>query len=126
MFSSVYNGRQPTENSITILYNIYVWLARSAIWYKYNKKLGLASRIANHIAYETIANPETGEVFVAAGEIITPEVAEEIQNAGINIVDIKLGDKRIRVIGNGIVNIHKVLPNVDLSKLHFKEEVKKT
>ena len=66
---------------------------------------------------------ETGEVFVTAGEIITPEVAEDIQNAGINIVDIKLGDKKIRVIGNGIVNIHKVLPNVDLSKLHFKDEV---
>ena len=66
---------------------------------------------------------ETGEVFVTAGEIITPEVAENIQNAGINIVDIKLGDKKIRVIGNGTVNIYKVLPNVDLSKLHFKENV---
>ena len=66
---------------------------------------------------------ETGEVFVTAGEIITPEVAEDIQNAGINIVDIKIGEKKIRVIGNGIVNIHKVLPNVDLSSLHFKEDV---
>ena len=34
-----------------------------------------------------------------------------------------MGEQRVRVIGNGIVNIHKVLPNVDLSKLHFKEEV---
>ena len=40
------------------------------------------------------------------------------------VVDIKLNDKKVRVIGNGIVNIHKVLPNVDLSTLHFKEEVK--
>ena len=36
---------------------------------------------------------------------------------------IELINKKVRVIGNGTVNIHKVLPNVDLSKLHFKEDV---
>ena len=91
--------------------------------FKFNQKLSIANRIKNQVAFEDIMDKETGEVFVTAGEIITPEVAEDIQNAGINIVDIKLGDKKIRVIGNGIVNIHKVLPNVDLSKLHFKDEV---
>ena len=91
--------------------------------FKFNQKLGLANRIKNQVAFEDIMDKETGEVFVTAGEIITPEVAEDIQNAGINIVDIKHGDKKVRIIGNGTVNIHKVLPNVDLSKLHFKEEV---
>ena len=91
--------------------------------FKFNQKLGLANRIKNQVAFEDIMDKETGEVFVAAGEIITPEVAEDIQNAGINIVDIKHGDKKVRIIGNGTVNIHKVLPNVDLSKLHFKEYV---
>ena len=66
---------------------------------------------------------ETGEVFVTAGEVISAEVAEAIQNAGINVVDIKFGDKKLRIIGNGIVNIHSVLPNVDLSSLHIKEYV---
>ena len=51
------------------------------------------------------------------------EAAETIQNAGINVVDIKFGDKKLRIIGNGIVNIHSVLPNVDLSSLHIKEYV---
>ena len=91
--------------------------------FKFNQKLSIANRIKNQVAFEDIMDKETGEVFVAAGEVITPEVAEEIQNAGINIVDLKIGDKKVRVIGNGIVNIHKVLPNVDLSSLHFKEEV---
>ena len=66
---------------------------------------------------------ETGEVFVNAGEIISEEVAEQIQNSGINIVDLKLNDKKVRVIGNGTVNIYKALPTVDLSKVHFKDEV---
>ena len=91
--------------------------------FKFNQKLSIANRIKNQIAFEDIMDKETGEVFVTAGEVITPEVAEDIQNAGINIVNLKIGDKKIKVIGNGIVNIHKVLPNVDLSSLHFKEEV---
>ncbi len=91
--------------------------------YKFNQKLSLAERIKDKIAANDIVDSETGEVFVQAGEIISEEVAENIQNSGINIVDIKLGEKTIRIIGNGTVNIHKVLPNVDLSKLHFKELV---
>ena len=92
--------------------------------YKFNQKLSLAARITGHIAYNDIMDQETGEVFVNAGEIISEEVAEQIQNSGINIVDLKLNDKKVRVIGNGTVNIYKALPTVDLSKVHFKDEVK--
>ena len=66
--------------------------------YKFNQKLGLAGRIVGHIAYEDIMDKETGEIFVNAGEKISEGVAEEIQDAGINIVDIKLNDKKVRVI----------------------------
>ena len=34
-----------------------------------------------------------------------------------------VGDKKVRIIGNSTCNIHKVLPTVDLSKLHIKELV---
>ncbi len=91
--------------------------------YKFNQKLGLAGRIKDKIAAENIVDNETGEVFVQAGEVITEETAENIQNAGINIVDILVGERKVRIIGNSVVNIHKVLPKVDLSKLHFKELV---
>ena len=65
--------------------------------FKFNQKLSIANRIKNQIAFEDIMDKETGEVFVTAGEVITPEVAEDIQNAGINILN--------------------------LNSLHFKEEV---
>ena len=91
--------------------------------YKFNQKLALAGRIKGRVAATDIVDNETGEVFVQAGEIITEEVAENIQNAGINMVDITVGERIVRIIGNSTVNIHKVLPNVDLSKLHFKELV---
>ncbi len=73
--------------------------------YKYNKKLNLASRITNMVAYEDVINPETGELFVGKDEVITKEIATEIQNSGINVVDVKYEDKKIRIIGNGTVDI---------------------
>lgn len=91
--------------------------------YKFNQKLALAGRIKDQVSAKDIVDAETGEVLVQAGEIITEEVAENIQNSGINSVDITLGDKTVRIIGNSTVNIHKVLPTVDLSKLHIKELV---
>ena len=94
--------------------------------YKFNQKLSLSARIKGQIAFNDILDKETGEVLAQAGETITEEMAEKIQDAGINVVDIKHHEhdgKKIRIIGNGTVNIHNVLPTVDLSKLHFKELV---
>ena len=91
--------------------------------YKFNQKLSLATRITGQISAKDIMDAETGEVFVQAGEVISAEVAEDIQNSGINIVDILVEDKTIRIIGNGIVDIHKVLPIVDFSTLNIKEKV---
>ena len=91
--------------------------------YKFNQKLDLATRIKGKVSATDIMDAETGEVFVQAGEVISAEVAEDIQNSGINIVDILVEDKTIRIIGNGIVDIHKVLPTVDFSTLNIKEKV---
>ena len=91
--------------------------------YKFNKKLKLATRITEQVTYDDIVNPETGEVLVEKGNKITAEIAEEIQDSGINIVDVNVNDEKVRIIGNGVVNIYKMLPNVDLKDLHFNEGV---
>ena len=90
--------------------------------YKYNQKLCLATRITNQIAFADIINPETGEVLVEKDCAITAELAEEIQNSGINIVDVKVNDKKVRIIGNGTVDIHKVL-DIDFKDVVIKEAV---
>ena len=91
--------------------------------FKFNQKLSLATRITGRIAYSNIVDPETGEVLAEKDTAISEEAAIAIQNSGINVVDVKVDDKPVRVIGNGMVNIHSVLPNVDLSDLHIKEMV---
>ena len=93
--------------------------------YKFNKKLGLAGRIENQIAYNDIVNPETGEVFVEKDAVITKDAAIQIQNSGINIVDVKVEDKKVRIIGNGTVDIHSFVDtDIDIKELVNYEVLK--
>ena len=91
--------------------------------YKYNKKLSLAERISNHIAYENIVNPETGEILVQKDSLITREVAKEIQDAGINVVYVKIEDKKAKVIGNGTVDIKAYVAPKIAEELGIKVDV---
>jgi len=90
--------------------------------YKFNKKLSIHLRIANQIAAKDIVNPSTGEIIVSKGEKIDRETSVVIQNAGVNVVDIQVEDKTIRILGNNFVDIHKhVAFNID--DLHVRELV---
>ena len=91
--------------------------------YKFDQKLSLATRITGKVASKDIMDSETGEIFVQAGEVITEEVAKDIQNSGINMVEVTVGERIVKVIGNGTVDIHAVLPTLDLSELEIKENV---
>ncbi|MCB2290308.1 DNA-directed RNA polymerase subunit beta [Clostridium sp. CS001] len=90
--------------------------------YKFNKKLSINHRIANQISAENIVNPITGEVIVEKDQKIDRETALEIQDLGINVVDLQIEDKVIRVVGNHFVNIHKVV-KFDISDLNIREMV---
>ena len=71
--------------------------------YKYNKKLGIASRINGHIVAEPIINSRTGEVMAEPDEVLTRAKAEEIERAGVDTVFLKCGDRIVKVISNGTV-----------------------
>ena len=73
--------------------------------YKYNKKLGIASRINGHIVAEPIINSRTGEVMAEPDEVLTRAKAEEIERAGVDTVFLKCGDRIVKVISNGMVDL---------------------
>ena len=83
----------------------------------------MATRITGKVSTKDVMDAETGEVFVQAGEVISEDVAKDIQNSGINMVEVTVGDRTVKVIGNGTVDIHAVLPTLDLSELEIKENV---
>lgn len=92
--------------------------------YKFNKKLALFNRIYDRRAADDIVDPETGEILISEGEKITREKAIEIENSGINVVDILLDDgKRIRVLGNNFVSQEAFDLPFSLTDLGFKEKI---
>ena len=121
-------GEPPTvENAKTLLNNLLFDPKRYDLAkvgrHKFLKKLSLASRIAGRIAGENIANPSTGELLAAAGDLISKETAIAIQDAGINEVIIDAEDRKLKVIGNLTVNLSGFL-NFDASSLNIKERVR--
>ena len=121
-------GEPPTVESASSLINALFFDAKrydlaKVGRYKFNKKLALAYRIMNRIAYDDVINPETGEVFVKADEKISYDDAWKIQNAGINAVTIKTEDeKKVKVIGNNFVDIKEHI-HFDIDDLKIKEKV---
>lgn len=80
--------------------------------YKYNKKLNLAGRIAGQCLSHPIVNPLTGELMAEAGQIVSRDLAREIDDAGVTIAFVTLtehsGEEReVKVISNGMVDIQK-------------------
>ena len=71
--------------------------------YKYNKKLAIAARIAGRVLSQDVVNPHTAEVMAPAGTTLTREMAEQIQNVGVNTVFIQGEDREIRIVGNNFV-----------------------
>ena len=121
-------GEPPTVESASSLINALFFDAKrydlaKVGRYKFDQKLSLATRITGKVAAKDIMDGETGEIFVQAGEVITEETAHDIQNSGINIVELTVGEHTVKVIGNGTVDIHKVLPTLDLAELNIKENV---
>ena len=98
-----------TRNYINLLFfsDQYYNLARVGR-YKFNKKLSIANRIAGQVAFENIVHED--EVLVKSGEVISTEVAEHIQDLGINEVVLNINGKKHLVRGNNQVKLSAVFP----------------
>ncbi len=86
--------------------------------FKYNQKMAIGTRIKNQTAAEDIIDPQTGEILVSAGEVIGAGKAEEIENAGINSVTVRVEDKDVKIFSNGMVRLENYVP---IEKSRLKE-----
>ncbi len=73
--------------------------------YKFNKKLMFRNRIRHHILAEDVVDVLTGEVMAKAGEKVTAEMADAIQNAAIPFVMLQTEEKNVKVLSNMMVDI---------------------
>lgn len=135
-----------TEGAETLLNNMFFDgrrydLAQVGI-YKVNKKLSLATRITGHRTAEAVISDD-GEVVADAGQIITAEIAQNIQQSGVNHVLINpiivSGDsvieseEKVKVIGNGRIEAKlyleavfgpDVVEKISLQECGIKEQVR--
>ena len=73
--------------------------------YKFNKKLMLRNRIRHHILAEDVVDTLTGEVLAKAGDKVTAEMADAIQNAAVPFVWIQTEERNVKVLSNMMVDI---------------------
>ena len=95
--------------------------------YKYNKKLSLFDRIVGATLSQPVIAPLTGELLAEEGEVVSKEKATEIEQAGVNVVCVKVDDdKEIKVISNGMVDIKPYFPQFteeQLDEIGINEKV---
>ena len=137
-------GEPPTvESSLTHLNNLFFDAKRYDLCrfgrYKYNKKLGIASRLAGHTLSRPVINEMTGELLFDAGTTLTYEQAEQIQEAGVKAAfltveckeyyvteagenAIRFVQREVKVIGNGMVDLQPYV-QFDISKYEINEKV---
>ena len=73
--------------------------------YKFNKKLMFRNRIRHHILAEDVVDTQTGEILAKAGDKVTAELADAIQNAAIPSVWIQTEERNVKVLSNMMVDI---------------------
>ena len=92
--------------------------------YKYNKKLNLAGRIAGHALARPLVNPSTGEMMADAGVVVTRAMAEEMDDAGVPVAYLKLDDREVKVLSNGMVDIKKYVSFDAEAECNINERVR--
>ncbi len=137
-------GEPPTvDNAVSHLNSLFFDSKRYDLSrfgrYKYNKKLGLSSRLSGHRLSRPVANPLTGEILAEADELITYEKAAEIEQAGVFEVFVTVEHKElntsaagetgsrserheVKIIGNGMVDIAPYI-SFDASRYGINERV---
>ena len=75
--------------------------------YKYNKKLRLEGRLVGQVLAQPVANPSTGELMGEAGQTVTKEMADAMDDAGVMVAVVTVGEKEVKIISNGMVDIQK-------------------
>ena len=137
-------GEPPTvDSAITHINNLFFDARRYDLCrfgrYKYNKKLGIASRIVGYTLTRPVVNPLTGEIIADEGELVTRELADEIEASGVSEAFIsvekretitsqtgevthKVETVEVKVIGNGMVDIDRYV-DFDAKPFGINEKV---
>ena len=103
-------GEPPTLDSAETLINGLFFDPRrydiSAVGrYKFNKKLSLWPRLAGQKLAAPLADPRTGEIVAEAGETLTRESAQALENRGISEALVDVDGVQVKLFSNRMVDM---------------------
>ncbi|MBO5504024.1 MAG: DNA-directed RNA polymerase subunit beta, partial [Lachnospiraceae bacterium] len=90
--------------------------------YKFNKKLSFRNRIRGHVLAEDVVDEATGDILGSAGDTVTAQMADEIQDAAIPYVWIRTEERNVKVLSNLMVDITHFV-DCDPAELGITEKV---
>ena len=97
--------------------------------YKYNKKLGISSRLEGFKVTQPVISELTGEILADAGDMITPELAYRIEQEGVTVAYVDSEGEEVKVYSNGMVDIGEYVPMFtedELEEIGINEKVRFT
>ena len=137
-------GEPPTvESAVAHLNNLFFDARRYDLArfgrYKFNKKLGIGSRLSGHVLSRPVVDPLTGEILADEGDKLSFEKAMQIEQAGVYeaylTVEVKeyfvtdngenatrMVEHEVKVIGNGMVDLAPYV-DFDIEKYGINEKV---
>ena len=97
--------------------------------YKYNKKLGIADRVAGFAVAAPVVSNLTGEIMAEPGDVISEELAYRMEQEGVDTVVLDIEGKEVKVFSNGMVDIAEYVPmftEEELEEIGINEKVRFT
>ena len=129
MYKRIRPGEPPTVDSAeTLLRNMFFDPKRYDLAkvgrYKFNKKLAFRNRVTGMTLADNVVDPMTGEVIASEGDKITVDLANAIQNTGIEAIYVMSAhqDKPIKILSNRTVDISNFV-ECDAEELGIKDSV---
>ena len=89
--------------------------------YKFNKKLALKNRITGFALAEDVVDETTGEIIAEADTMVTKDLAQKIQNAGVAAVYVQTEERVEKVLSNMMVELTSFV-DVDPETLGITEK----
>ncbi len=137
-------GAPPTvESALQNINNLFLAARRYDLArfgrYKFNKKLGIGSRLSGRVLSRPVVNPLTGEIMADEGDKLSFEKAMEIEQAGVYEAYLtveskeyyitetgenatRMVEREVKVIGNGMVDLAPYV-DFDIEKYGINEKV---
>ena len=129
MYKRIRPGEPPTVDSAeTLLRNMFFDPKRYDLAkvgrYKFNKKLAFRNRVTGMTLADNVIDPMTGEVIASEGDKITVDLANAIQNTGIEAIYVTEAnqDKPIKILSNRTVELSTFV-DCDPEELGIKDNV---